>query len=258
MSAQGTEPPVRHDASDGGRTSGSPPRRLARAEAVLAARRRSLCIVLEDAHDPHNVSAVLRTSEALGVQDVHLVAELEDETILNPKVTIGSHRWLTVHRHRGTRGAIDALRAAGYRIYVSHLDPRARYLTDLPAGDRSAYVFGNERSGVTDLWLGAADATFLIPTSGFSGSLNLSVAVAITIWDRLMGRPGARLPPGDLDGEAQAALRAAWYRELARGNAARRDEYASWLEHPAPPRPAFGFDRRLGPPPAPGDADEPS
>lgn len=248
---------MRDEASDS-KPPGPPPRRLARAEAVLARRRRSPCIVLEDAHDPHNVSAVLRTCEALGVQDVHLVAELQDETILNPKVTIGSHRWLTIHRHRGTRAAIDALRAAGHRVYVSHLDPRARPLPELPADERAAYVFGNERSGVTDLWLAEADGTFLIPTSGFSGSLNLSVAVAITLWDRLMGRPGARLPPGDLDEDAKAALRAAWYEELARGNEARRSEYASWLAHPAPPRPAFGFDRRLGPPPAERDAGESS
>ena len=221
-----------------------PPRRLTRAEAVLASRRRSFCIVLEDAHDPHNVSAVLRTCEALGIQDVHLVAELEDETILNPKVTIGAHRWLTVHRHRGAEAAIAALRAAGYRILVSHLDVQARLLPDLPATERAAYVFGNERSGVTDRWLAAADATFRIPTSGFSGSLNLSVAVALTVYDRLLGRSGARLPAGDLEDSEKAALRAAWYAELGRGNPERQSEYADWLARPVDPRPSFGIDRR--------------
>ena len=221
-----------------------PPRRLTRAEAVLAARRRSLCIVLEDAHDPHNVSAVLRTCEALGVQDVHLVAELQDDTILNPKVTIGAHRWLTLHRHRGAEAAIAALRSAGYRILVSHLDAHATPLPDLPAGERAAYVFGNERSGVTDHWIRAADAAFLIPTSGFSGSLNLSVAVALTLYDRLLGRPGAHLPPGDLDDAEKAALRVAWYAELARGNPERRREYESFLSRPAEPQPSFGVDRR--------------
>src|SRR5262245_56374512 len=98
------------------------PRRLARAEAVLAARLRHWCVVLEDAHDPHNVSAVLRTCEALGIQDVHLVAEAQAESILNPRVTIGAHRWLTLHRHRGAKAAVTALRASGYRIFVSHLD----------------------------------------------------------------------------------------------------------------------------------------
>lgn len=222
----------------------SPPRRLARAEAVLAARRRSLCVVLEDAHDPHNVSAVLRTCEALGIQDVHLVAEREDATILNPKVTIGAHRWLTLHRHRGSEAAIAALRAAGYRLFVSHLDDGATALPDLPPQARAAYVFGNESSGVTARWIASADATFVIPTSGFSGSLNLSVAVALTLYDRLLGRPGATLPPGDLDPEAQAELRAQWYAELARGNPVRQREYEAHLTSPVQPRPSLGVDRR--------------
>ena len=207
------------------------PRRLARAEAVLARRRRSLCVVLEDAHDPHNVSAVLRTCEALGVQDVHLVAEQEDDSILNPKVTIGAHRWLT-----------------GYRLYVSHLDAQATPLPDLAGEGRAAYVFGNERSGVTSRWLDAADATFLIPTSGFSGSLNLSVAVALVLYDRLLGRRGAVLPEGDLGESEKAALRAAWYRQLAHGNPGREREYETYLDSPVAPRPSFGVDRRKVPP----------
>ena len=225
--------------------SGTPaPRRLARAEAVLAQRRRSLCVVLEDAHDPHNVSAVLRTCEALGIQDVHLVAEQQDVTILNPKVTIGAHRWLTVYRHHGSETAIGVLRAAGYRLCVSHLDAAATPLPELPADLRTAYVFGNERSGVTARWLAAADATFLIPTSGFSGSLNLSVAVALTLYDRLLGRRGAALPDGDLEENEKAALRAAWYRQLAHGNPDRACEYEGYLDVPVPPRRSFGVDRR--------------
>jgi tRNA (guanosine-2'-O-)-methyltransferase len=220
------------------------PRRLARAEAVLAARRRALCVVLEDAHDPHNVSAVLRTCEALGVQDVHLVAEVESATVLNPKVTIGADRWLTMHRHHGAEAAIDALREAGYALFVSHLDPDATPLPSLAAATRAAYVFGNESSGVTEKWVAAADATFILPTCGFSGSLNLSVAVAMTLYDRLLGRAGATLPPGDLDASERAALRAAWYEALAHGSPERRAEYATWLESPAEPRPSFGHDRR--------------
>lgn len=225
------------------------PRRLARAEAVLAFRRRTHCVVLEDAHDPHNVSAVLRTCEALGVQDIHLVAEKQDESILNPKVTIGAHRWLTLHRHRGSRTAIAALRQAGYRLFVSHLDAQATSLPELSATERAAYVFGNESLGVTDAWLAAADATFVIPTSGFSGSLNLSVAVAITLWDRTMGRPEATLPPGDLDPASRAALRAEWFRTLARGNPERERAYAPYLESPVSPRASFGVDRRRRTPP---------
>lgn len=220
------------------------PRRLARAEAVLRARTRRWCVVLEDAHDPHNVSAVLRTCEAFGIQDVHLVAENEHVSILNPKVTVGAHRWLTLHRHEGAGDAVAALRGAGYRLYVSHLDGHATPLPHVPAGPPGAYVFGNEKSGVTRRWIDAADATFVIPTSGFSGSLNLSVAVALTIYDRLLGRREADLPAGNLPPDDLLELRTEWYAQLAGGNADRRRAYAAYVDHPVAPRRELGTDRR--------------
>jgi len=223
---------------------GEAPRRLARAEAVLGGRTRRITVVLEDAHDPHNVSAALRTCEAFGIQDVHLVAEQQSPSILNPAVSIGAHRWLTVHRHHGAEKAIHALRAAGYSLCVSSLDDRSVPLPQVDAGTRPAYVFGNERSGVTGQWLRAADSTFIIPTSGFSGSLNLSVAVALTVYDRLLGQPGADLPAGDLNAEEVAALRAAWYEQLAGANAERRREYATLVAHGVDPRHEPARDRR--------------
>ncbi|MFQ5601071.1 MAG: TrmH family RNA methyltransferase [Candidatus Krumholzibacteriia bacterium] len=223
------------------------PRRLARAEAVLAARHRGLTVVLEDAHDSHNISAVLRTCEAFGIQDVHLVAELQSFTELNDAVTIGAHRWLTVHRHQGTENAIAALRQAGYGIFVSHLDEGATPLPALPRNVRAAYVFGNERSGVTRAWIENADVRFVIPTSGFSGSLNLSVAAALTIYDRLLGMPPAALPPGDLPAHEKTTLRAAWYRCLAGGSAELERAYRAYLENPPQPRPTFPRDHHRSP-----------
>ena len=224
--------------------SGTEPRRLARAEAVLQARTRQWCVVLEDAHDPHNVSAVLRTCEAFGIQDVHLVVENQNLSVLNPKVSMGAHHWLTLHRHAGAESAIAALRATGYQLYVSHLDAGATPLPHLPGGRRAAYVFGNERTGVTAQWVDAADATFVIPTSGFSGSLNLSVAVALTVYDRLLGRRDANLPAGNLPAAELQALRASWYEQLAGGNADRQQEYAAFLDRPVAPRRELGIDRR--------------
>ena len=220
------------------------PRRLARAEAVLQGRTRQWCVVLEDAHDRHNVSAVLRTCDAFGIQDVHLVTENESLAELNPKVTMGAHRWLTLHQHAGADRAIEALRGAGYRLFVSHLDAAATPLPHLPGDVRAAYVFGNEQSGVTTRWVEAADATFVIPTSGFSGSLNLSVAVALTMYDRVLGRRGADLPPGNLAADELQALRATWYARLAGPTSERQREYAAFLERPLAPLHELGADRR--------------
>ena len=116
------------------------PRRLQRAEAVLAARRCDLTVVLEDAHDPHNVSAVLRTCEAFGVQDVHLVIEQNEAPSINIDVTQSAHLWLTVHRHFGTENAIRSLRDAGYAIYVGHVQPDATPLPRLPRAQRAAIL----------------------------------------------------------------------------------------------------------------------
>ena len=109
-----------------------PPRRLARAEAVLAARVRRIVLVLEDTHDRHNISAALRTCEAFGVQDVHLVLESALPTDINPAVTIEADRWLTLDRHAGAERALQHLRARGYRICVSQLAADAVPLPELP------------------------------------------------------------------------------------------------------------------------------
>jgi tRNA (guanosine-2'-O-)-methyltransferase len=221
------------------------PRRLARAEAVLRARTRRFCVVIEDTYDPHNTSAVLRTCEAFGIQDVHLVAEAKAQATLNPKVSIGAHRWLTLHRHRGADAAIAALRAGGYALYVSHIDAEATPLPAIQPEGRAAYVFGNERAGVSRAWLAAADARFWIPTTGFTGSLNLSVAVAITVYDRLFGQRHATAPAGDLSGEERAALRHAWFTALAGGDPVRQREWAAHGERGVEPRSSPGGDRRL-------------
>ena len=221
------------------------PRRLARAEAVLRARTRRICVVIEDTYDPHNTSAALRTCEAFGIQDVHLVAEAKAQATLNPKVSIGAHRWLTLHRHDGAEAAIAALRSAGYGLYVSHIDARATPLPALEPTGRAAYVFGNERAGVSPAWIAAADARFWIPTTGFTGSLNLSVAVAVTVYDRLLGRRHATLPAGDLSADETTALRHAWFTALAGDDPARQRQYVAHGERGVEPRASCGDDRRL-------------
>lgn len=84
----------------------------------------------------------------------------------------------------------------------------------------------------------------MIPTSGFSGSLNLSVAVALTIYDRVLGRRGAELPAGNLPPDELRALRAEWYEQLAGRNADRRLAYAAFVDQPVAPRRELGTDRR--------------
>ena len=97
------------------------PRRLIRAEQVLAARTRAVSLVLEGSQDPHNVHAVLRTAEALGVQDVHLVAPRGEAAAISPGVTQRAHEWLTVRRHDELEGAVALLRDEGRSLWVTAL-----------------------------------------------------------------------------------------------------------------------------------------
>jgi len=221
------------------------PKRLIRAEAVLAARRRRFVIVLEDTHDPHNMSAVLRTCEALGLQDVHVVSQGDTPTRINKDVAIGAHRWLTLHHHVGAKNAVRALRTAGYKIFVSQLSPDAVPLPALPRDVRAAYVFGNERAGVSETWVEHCDARFVIPTTGFTGSLNLSVAAALTVYDRMLAPSHAHLEPGDLSARERAALRAIWYKRLAHGNAELEEAYDRFLDDPPAPEHTFPVNRTV-------------
>ena len=220
----------------------SPPRRLLRAESVLAGRQRDITVVLEDAHDTHNVSAVLRTCEALGIQDVHLVVENNESAEINRDVTKGAHSWLTLHRHYGSAQALTALRQAGYRIYAAFLRQDTIPLPEIARQERAAFVFGNENAGLTKLWATEADACFAIPTNGFSGSLNLSVAVAMTLYDRLMGTQRTTLPAGNLSPEQKHELRKVWYERLAHGSDALRQQYEVWLDEPPEPQTVFPVD----------------
>jgi tRNA (guanosine-2'-O-)-methyltransferase len=210
--------------------SGAPvPRRLLRAEQVLAGRTRRVSLVLEGSQDPHNVHAVLRTAEALGVQDVHLVAPRGEAANIAPGVTQSAHEWLSVRRHADLEAACTLLREEGRSLLRAANEPGALSLTGLTPDGPVAVVLGNETAGLSSRARELVDGFVRIDLVGFSGSLNLSVSAAIILWE-LRRREVARERPGDLDAPALARLRDGWYRKLlgkrVRGTAALDD----WLE----------------------------
>jgi tRNA (guanosine-2'-O-)-methyltransferase len=166
---------------------------------------------------------------------------------VNSAVAITAERWLTVHRHARAESASEQLRARGYRICVGHLSADAVPLHQIPRDEPTAYVFGSERHGVSSFWLEGADQRFLIPTTGFTGSLNLSVAAALVVYDRLRGEGGGPSAAGDLSEEEKAALRADWYGKLAHGNAELERTFRSFLNEPPGPAPVFPRDRNRKP-----------
>jgi tRNA (guanosine-2'-O-)-methyltransferase len=187
------------------------PERKARIDAVVAARTRTLTVVMEAFCDPQNVNAVLRTCEAFGVQALHAVDGPMKPYDRNKKISQNADKWLDVTRWRSTRECLEALRADGFAVYATHLGPGARTLGELSFAGKVALVFGNEHRGVSDEALALADATFAIPMRGFVQSLNVSVAAAISLARAVERREAERGRHGDLDEAEAAALRQRFY-----------------------------------------------
>jgi len=154
-------------------------RRL-RMEQVARARTRHIRLVLQDIHQPHNVSAALRSAEAFGVLCTDVVTLRE--AFRPSTVARGVHHWLELTRHRSVATCASALKAQGYRLATALPRPDALALDQLPLDQPLAVVFGNEHAGVDPAWDPHIDYRFTIPMVGMVESLNISVAAAVSLY----------------------------------------------------------------------------
>ncbi len=187
------------------------PERRARIGEVVAARTRTLTVVLEALCDPQNVNAVLRTCEAVGVQEVHVVEGPMKPYDRNKKISQNADKWLEIRRWRSTPECLSHLEARGFRVYATHLGEGAAPLDALSFAEPVALVFGNESRGVSDEALRRAHARFAIPMRGFVQSLNVSVAAAVSLFRAVERRETERGRHGDLSDEEARALRERFY-----------------------------------------------
>lgn len=162
------------------------PHKLNRFDEVIKQRTRYITVVLEDIYQPHNASAVLRTCDCFGVQDVHIIENQNTYTV-NPDVALGSSKWLSMYKYSGnennTPQAIKSLRDKGYRIVATtpHKDDVTLQELSLDKGPL-ALVFGTEMRGLTSSSLELADEFMKIPMYGFTESFNISVSAALTLF----------------------------------------------------------------------------
>lgn len=163
-------------------------RRLQRMRRVLEARQFDLHVVLENVHDPHNVSAVLRTCDAVGVDTVHLLYTIESFPSIGRSSSAGVAKWMTLRHHATVEECFSALREADCRVYGTslHGSPRSLYAHDLTGA--VAIVFGNEHRGISQDVVDRVDGTMKIPIVGFVESLNISVACAVTLYEAMRQR----------------------------------------------------------------------
>jgi tRNA (guanosine-2'-O-)-methyltransferase len=151
---------------------------------VLANRQNDLTIVLENVFDPHNISAVMRTADSVGIQDIYILnTRIPPHKRWGAKSSSSAADWLTIHQFTDAIECFDVLRSKEFTILTTHLADNSVNLYQLDLTRKLALVFGNEREGVSPEIRALADGNFIIPQAGIIQSLNISVACAVTLYE---------------------------------------------------------------------------
>lgn len=165
------------------------PERRERLLSVLNKRQAGLTVVLENVQDPHNISAVMRTCDAVGIQEIYVLNNrIPRHKKWGAKSSSSAAKWLTIHQFSDTAECVTALRQKYDKIYTTHLAADAVGLYEIDFTGSVALVFGNEHEGVSDEIRALADGNFIIPQVGIIKSLNISVACAVSIYEALRQR----------------------------------------------------------------------
>lgn len=149
-------------------------------QEVISKRTRHFTVVTEDVYQLHNTSAVMRSCDVFGIQDLHVVEENLGKTI-DREIAMGAQKWVDIHRHQSTNECIDTLKKKGYQIIATTPHNNSTELKDFDISKKSAFFFGKELDGLSDTVINAADGYLKIPMYGFTESLNISVSAAIIL-----------------------------------------------------------------------------
>jgi tRNA (guanosine-2'-O-)-methyltransferase len=162
--------------------------RRARIAEVVAARIGRVTVLMDAPHDPHNGAAVIRSADAFGLPEIHVVPRSEP-FLIGKRVTQGTERWVEIVQHPSAELAIEALAARGFELVATH--PEGELVPeDLPGIDRLCLVLGNEHDGICDALRAGCRRSVRIPMRGFVESLNVSVAAALLLRAATAGRTG--------------------------------------------------------------------
>jgi tRNA (guanosine-2'-O-)-methyltransferase len=159
------------------------PEREEKLKYVAAQRYFDLTVLLENVHDPHNVSAILRTCDAVGVAEVHVVNTILPWHNKGHKSSASAKDWVKFNYYRELEPCILKLRQRGFSLWATNLSSEAKDLFTIDLTQKIALVFGNEHSGLSEELISQCDGNFLIPMNGMVHSLNISVSVAISLYE---------------------------------------------------------------------------
>jgi tRNA (guanosine-2'-O-)-methyltransferase len=158
--------------------------RQKKIESVLAKRQNNLTVVLENVFDPHNISAVMRSCDAVGIMEIYVLnTKIPRHTKWGERSSSSAHKWLTVHQHSNISECLQELKKKYEKILTTHLSSDAVSLYEADLTEKVALVFGNEHDGVSEELRTLCDGNFIIPQVGMIRSLNISVACAVTLYE---------------------------------------------------------------------------
>lgn len=164
------------------------PERWTKIQNIVSRRISHLSVGIEDIYDRGNASAVMRSMEAFGFYQLHMV-ELSEKFKESQRVTQGADKWLDIRKWKSTKECVQHLKSEGRKIYVTHLDPQAKALEEIDVAQPFSLFFGNEKKGASEELLSLADESVFIPMRGFVQSFNISVAAAVALYSLLQRIP---------------------------------------------------------------------
>ncbi|MEX0848711.1 MAG: RNA methyltransferase [Candidatus Dependentiae bacterium] len=192
------------------------PEKKEKIDIILALRTQHLTVALEDVFQPHNASAIVRSTECFGVQDIYCVQD-KYRFKVNQGVARGSAYWMNIHSNPSIEDSFVQLKKNGYRIVATTPHAKALYISELPIDQKTALVFGTELTGISQFTTDNADAFVKIPMFGFTESYNVSVSVALCLYELTK-----RLRASDIDWQLTQAeridTRLQWYRRIVRAS----------------------------------------
>lgn len=158
--------------------------------ALIQGRRwKDLVLVVEEVDDPHNIGAILRTCEAVGIRTVHLIYEDKSPRLKEMSTSASSAvKWLDLKKWNDVQECVDFLHTNNFQILVTAIDPKGKAHFDFDLIRPTAIVLSNEQKGVSDIMKKACDGIIAIPMRGFIQSLNVSVAAAVVMYEALRQR----------------------------------------------------------------------
>ena len=186
-------------------------RRKERFDKVLAQRTKHFTVATEDVYQLHNTSAVIRSCDVFGIQEIHVVEEVNTKRI-DREIAMGAQKWVDIKRYHSVKNCIENLRSEGYQIVATTPHTNDIILPDFDVTKKSCFFFGRETEGLSDEVLNEADCFLKIPMAGFTESLNISVSAAI-ILQQVTSKLKQTNLPWQLEKEEQEAIRLNWIKK---------------------------------------------